>query len=75
MYISSPGNRPKMANMPAYCKNLKASFSMPIYVTENQLNGPSGPDCIALHHFGTFTMYLRKIDKIILKNVRNAYLT
>ena len=31
---------------------------MPIYVTGYQFNGPSGPGCIAHHHFGTVPLCL-----------------
>ena len=48
-------------------KNLENLFLyMPVYVTGYQLNGPSGPGCIA-HHFGTVTLCLQKIHKSILK--------
>ena len=31
---------------------------MPVYVTGYQFNGPSGPGCIAHHHFGTVPLCL-----------------
>ena len=57
----------KMDTIALYGKNLKKSFYMPIYVTGFQFNAPSGPGCIAHHHFGTVTLCLQKIDKFILK--------
>ena len=57
----------KMDTIALYGKNLKQCFYMPIYVTGYQFNAPSGPGCIAHHHFGTVTLCLQKIYKFILK--------